>query len=177
MATYPTFDDRFDALAAISYRVAYRLVGDRHEAENLAQEALARAFARWTQVREYDEAWVTRVTTNLAIGYWRQGRRALRPVVEETITVDHMAQRMDLAEALRRLPRRQREVLSLRYLADLTEVATAQRLGCSLGTVKQHASRGLRTMRSLLDSSFEEPGGGNEAVGFHFEGTTGAESC
>lgn len=177
MAEHPTFDERFDALAVISYRVAYRLVGDQHEAENLAQEALARAFTRWTLVREYDEAWITRVTTNLAIGYWRRNRRTHRPLVDQPVTVDHMAQRMDLADALRRLPRRQREVLALRYLADLTEVATAQRLGCSLGTVKQHANRGLRAMRRLLDGPLDEPGDDNEAVGVHFEGTTGAEPC
>ena len=52
----PRFEDRFGPLADLSYRVAYRLVGDRSEAEDLAQEALARAYGRWRTVRGHDEA-------------------------------------------------------------------------------------------------------------------------
>ncbi|MGH9233592.1 MAG: sigma factor, partial [Acidimicrobiales bacterium] len=73
----PGFEERFAALAAISYRVGYRLVGDRAEAEDLAQEALARAYTSWRKVAGHDEAWVTRVTTNLAIGRWRKYRRVV----------------------------------------------------------------------------------------------------
>ena len=150
MTTSPTFDERFDALADLAYRVAHRLIGDRGEAENVAQEALARAYIRWDRIATYDEAWVTRVTTNLAIGYWRRHRRDLSPSTERADAVDHLAERIDLARALRRLPKRQRQVLALRYLADLTEAQTAERMGCSVGTVKQHASRALRAMRDLV---------------------------
>lgn len=151
MSAAPSFDERFDALANLAYRVAYRLIGDRGEAENVAQEALARAVVRWDRIAGYDEAWVTRVTTNLAIGYWRRHRRDVQPPAEHVAAVEHVAERMDLARALRRLPKRQRQVLALRYLADLTEAQTAERMGCSVGTVKQHASRALRAMRDLLD--------------------------
>ena len=59
-------EDRFGDLAALSYRVAYRLTGDRGTAEDLCQEALARAYRSWSRVAAYDEAWVARVTANLA---------------------------------------------------------------------------------------------------------------
>lgn len=59
--------------------------------------------------------------------------------------------RLDLVEGLRRLPRRQREVVALRYLADVSEAETARLLGCSTGTVKTHAHRGLAALRLGLE--------------------------
>ena len=56
--------------------------------------------------------------------------------------------RGDLHHALGRLSRRQREVLVLRFLADLPEADVAQALGCSVGSVKQHAARGLAALRT-----------------------------
>jgi len=166
----PSFEERFDALAAISYKVAYRLVGDRADAEDLAQEALARAYASWRKVSGYDEAWVIRVTTNLAIGRWRKERRTVasadvptlarrgrpederpgrRHLVGVTAQAD-VAERLELMAALRALPRRQREVVALRYLADMPEAAVVAALGCAPGTVKQHAHRGLAALRRHL---------------------------
>jgi RNA polymerase sigma factor (sigma-70 family) len=167
----PSFEERFDALAAISYKVAYRLVGDRAEAEDLAQEALARAYASWRKVSGYDEAWVIRVTTNLAIGRWRKERRTVasadvpalarrgrpederpgrRHLVGVTERQADVAERLELMAALRALPRRQREVVALRYLADMPEAAVVAALGCAPGTVKQHAHRGLAALRRHL---------------------------
>lgn len=60
--------------------------------------------------------------------------------------VDHV----ELVAALRSLPRRQREVVALRYLADLPEAEVAALLGCAPGTVKQHAHRGLAALRRSL---------------------------
>lgn len=175
MPASPTFDERFDVLAGIAYRVAYRLVGDRGEAENLAQEAMARALVRWPRVHRYDEAWITRVTTNLAIGHWRRHRPTSTADPDRPTTADHLAERVDLARALRRLPKRQREVLALRYLADLTEVETADRLGCSVGSVKQHASRGLRAMRGLLVPDDDQDATG--LIARPLDPTRGTEPC
>src|SRR5918995_697204 len=63
----PSYDERFDALAALSYQVAYRMVGSREDARDIAQEALARAYARWPKVRDKAGGWVAKVTTNLAL--------------------------------------------------------------------------------------------------------------
>jgi RNA polymerase sigma factor (sigma-70 family) len=121
----PSFDDRFDALGALAYRVAYRLLGDRSDAEEIAQETLARALTRWKSVAGHDEPWVARVATNLAIGRWRH-RRPTIPFEDGPETASremhaHALERLGLIEALSRLPRRQREVITLRYLADLPE--------------------------------------------------------
>jgi RNA polymerase sigma factor (sigma-70 family) len=62
----------------------------------------------------------------------------------------YQAERVDLARALRRLPRRQREVVVLRYLADWSEADVALALGCSVGTVKSHGHRGLAALRRHL---------------------------
>jgi len=151
------FEDRFDALAAVAYRVAHRLLGDREDAEDVAQEALARAYARWPSVAGHAEAWVARVATNLAIGRYRTRRRRgvdLPPSGREghgAGAADALAiDRLGLVDALRRLPRRQREVLVLRYLADLTEQDVADALGTSVGTVKQHAHRATTRLRVEL---------------------------
>ena len=76
--------------------------------------------------------------------------------VASTVDAGDTALRMDLVELLRGLPRRQREVVVLRYLADRSEQETADALGCSTGTVKQHAHRGLASLRSSL---IDAPGG------------------
>lgn len=149
------FDERFDDLAAIAYRVGYRLLGDRGEAEEVAQEALARAYARWRSVAGHAEPWVARVATNLAIGVWRK-RRPTAPLDD----VAHAApggdplgtalERYGLVESLRRLPRRQREVVVLRYIADLPERRVAEVLRTSVGTVKSQSHRGLARLRAEL---------------------------
>lgn len=148
------YDQRFDALARLSYRIAYRMLGSREESRDIAQEAMARAYARWPKVHETAPAWVGRVTTNLALDVIRRRTRTRTP--DPPPTTDAMAtaaERADLVQALRALPRRQRDVVVLRYLADLTEVDTAAALGCTTGTVKQHAHRGLAALRASLDLS------------------------
>jgi RNA polymerase sigma factor (sigma-70 family) len=62
--------------------------------------------------------------------------------------------RRDLVVALRALPRRQREAVALRYLADLPEADAAAAMGCSLGTVKSATSRGLERLRVELGSQW-----------------------
>src|SRR4029453_18585675 len=149
------FEDRFAVLAALGYKVAYRLTGDRAESEDLAQEALARAYLRWRKVAAYDEAWVARVTTNLAIGRWRKHRRVVVTGTGEPAFGRFPApaagadplDRIELVRVLRSLPRRQREAVALRYLADLPEADVAAWLGCSGGTVKTHTPRGLAALR------------------------------
>jgi len=147
------FEEAFDTLYRRAYGVAYQLLGVRAEAEDCAQEALARAFSRWRQVREYAEPWLVRVAGNLAIGTWRK-RHRLRPLDDrrEGRSAGPDGRRIDLHRALRTLSRRQREVVVLRYLADLPEAEVARVLGCSPGTVKQHASRGLAALRNELGS-------------------------
>jgi len=146
-----TFEESFDDLFRRAYTVGYQLLGVRAEAEDVAQEALARAFSRWRQVRGYSEPWVVRVAGNLAIGRWRKTRRLTAlDARDDRPHAGPDAQRIDLHRALRKLSRRQREVVVLRYLADLSEADVARALDCSPGTVKQHASRGLAALREEI---------------------------
>lgn len=159
------FGDAFDDLSAVAHRVAFRLLGDRGEAEEVTQEALVRAYLRWRRVAPYAEAWVARVATNLALDHHR--RRARQRRHAEAVapaglgSVDDPAaglvSRLELVEGLRRLPRRQREVVALRYLADVSEAETARLLGCAPGTVKQHAHRGLAALRLGLAPPVDAP--------------------
>lgn len=145
------FEEAFDTLYRRAYGVAYQLLGVRTEAEDVAQEALARAYVRWNKVRDHVEPWIVRTASNLAIGTWRKRRH----IVPDSDGAHPMApgpdgRRIDLHRALRTLSKRQREVVVLRYLADCSEADVAALLGCSTGTVKQHASRGLAALRDVL---------------------------
>src|SRR5205814_1364462 len=133
------------------------IVGSTAAAEDVAAEALARAFARWPKVRDlpYRDAWVLRVASNLAI----DAARRRRPHLDPTLPVDleeATAVRLALVAALHALPRRQREVIALRYLGGLTEVEIAASLEISLGSVKTHAHRGVASLRRRLGDTFEE---------------------
>ena len=143
------FDSSFAGLFACGYRAAFRLVGCRPDAEDVAIEAVARAQARWGEVHAYGEAWVVRVATNLALD---QLRRGAAPTGTSPSRATELAadQRVDLVRALRQLPRRQREVVLLRYIGDRSERDVAAVLGISAGSVKQHASRGLAALRTSL---------------------------
>ncbi len=141
-------------LFALAYRVGFRMLGSRADAEDVAQETVARALVRWTKVREYPHAWVARVSANMAIDVIRRRRRERRSTGErhDRVAADaFVGERIELVAALERLPRRQRDVVVLRYVADIGEAEVAQQLGCSVGTVKQHASRGLSSLRAGLD--------------------------
>lgn len=150
----PTFEEVFPVLARDAYRVAYRLLGDRSEAEDVAQEACARTYSRWASVRDHAEPWCIRVASNLALDLLRARTRAVRRNerlrTNEVVVVPQIDQRLDLYAALEKLPRRQRETVVLRYLGDLSEAQTADLLGCSVGTVKTHASRGLAALKEVI---------------------------
>jgi RNA polymerase sigma-70 factor (sigma-E family) len=149
-----TFEEVFPVLMRDAYRVAYRLLGDRTEAEDVAQEACARTYSRWASVRDHAEPWCVRVASNLALDLLRARTRATRRN-ERLKTHDMTAtpavdERLDLYAALERLPRRQRETIVLRYLGDLSEAQTADLIGCSVGSVKTHASRGLAALKEVI---------------------------
>jgi RNA polymerase sigma-70 factor (ECF subfamily) len=149
-----TFESRYPELFERGYRAAYRLLGDREEAFDVAQESCARAYIRWDDLVHAVNvtAWVVRTSTNLAIDRWRRLRTASRHRAErpDGAADPAAAERVDLHRALDALPGRQREVVVLRYVADLSQDDVAAVLGCNVGTVKTHASRGLAALRAAL---------------------------
>jgi RNA polymerase sigma-70 factor (ECF subfamily) len=153
-----TFEGSFDDLFARAYRLTFRVVGHAETAEDIAAEALARAFAHWPRISglAHRDAWVLRVATNLALDALR--RKVPGPPVlgasgepDETVVL-----RLALGAARRSLPRRQRQAVALRYLADLSADEVAEALRISPGSVKTHVHRGLDALRSRLGSSFSE---------------------
>ncbi|MDQ1748463.1 MAG: hypothetical protein QOD07_2726 [Frankiaceae bacterium] len=154
MVSGPDFDRAFPELFATSYRVAFRVLGSASEAEDIAQETLTRAFVRWQRVEDHAGAWVATVAFRLAVDAGRRQNR--HPSVElrdaSAVTGD-WDQRMDLRAALRRLPKRQQQALACRYLAGLPDEETARLLGITVGSVKQHAARGLAALRAVALST------------------------
>jgi RNA polymerase sigma factor (sigma-70 family) len=152
----PAFVERFDDLYAVGYRAGYAVLGRRAEAEDCAQEAMARALARWSRVEDHAAAWVARVATNLALDRIRKLDRQRRHTVAPAPAVDDPValRRHDLVLALRALPARQREAVVLRFIVDLSEHETARAMSCAVGTVKSSAARGLERLRATLGPSW-----------------------
>ena len=150
------FRATFDRVFPRAELLARRLTGDRSEAEDLAAEALSRAYARWGKLQHepYVDGWILRVTANLAIDSIR--RRSRRTVVEPAPADDPVVLRLALVAALRGLPRRQREVVALRYLTDLSEEVVASALGLAPATVRTHVHRALVRLRGTLGAEFQE---------------------
>jgi len=146
------FDESFAGLYKIAYRVAYRILGDRAEAEDVAQDTLSKAYSRWWRLRSDPERWVSRASANRAIDLWRKRRtQELSPAdLQRAQNGEPVLERLALVDALSRLSRRQREVVVLRYLAGYPEADVAEILDCSVGSVKTHASRGLSNLRDTL---------------------------
>jgi RNA polymerase sigma factor (sigma-70 family) len=152
------FEEAFDRLFPRAERLAQRILGDQAAAEDVAAEALARLCLHWARLHEttYLDGWVLRVAANLAID---ATRRRPAPVAGGSAAAadDAIALRMALVAALKHIARRQREVIALRYLSDLSEAEVALALGISQGSVKTHASRGLAALRSALHDEEEVP--------------------
>jgi RNA polymerase sigma-70 factor (sigma-E family) len=141
-------------------KTAYLIAWDAGEAEDLVQECLVKVARRWPRVRGMAQpsAYARRVLVNLALDDAR-GRARRRAELERSPAVADgparellvgLETRAELLEALAGLTPRQRAVLVLRYFNDLTEAQTAEVLGCSPGTVKSNASRGLARLREVF---------------------------
>ncbi len=143
------FEDRFRELYPRAFGLAYRMVGNRQAAEDIAAETFARALLRWHRLdQDRLPGWILRVTANQAIDLMRKKGRVLEA---GTIDLeDATTLRLALAEALRKLPRRQRDAIALRFLSDLSVAATADALGITPGSVKTHVHRGLAALRDEL---------------------------
>lgn len=141
--------------------LAQWLSGDADRAADLAQSALERTYARWGRIQSGDPmAYVRTALLNQQRDWWR--RRQHRPewptaeVPDVRSPDDHAAshaQRDVMLAALGRLTRRERQVLVLRYYADLSDAQIAAETGLAVGTVKSTSARGLRKMRVLLSSA------------------------
>jgi RNA polymerase sigma-70 factor, ECF subfamily len=149
------FEEFYGAVYGRLVGQLYLVTGDLHDAEDVVQEALTRAAARWPRLREYDvpEAWVRRVAVNLATDGFRRARRRLALAVRlgagfdpDPPTLDGLA----VTQALRALPRDQRAVVVLHHLLDLPLDRVAAELEVPVGTVKSRLARARRALAASL---------------------------
>ncbi len=135
-------------------RTAYMLTGNRADAEDLLQTALAKTYLAWDRIREREavDGYVRRVLVNMQTSWWRR-RKVDEYATDELPEVPGRDASADqdlhdaLWTALSGLPKRQRAMLVLRYYEDLSEAQTAQIMGVSVGTVKSTTSRALLKLR------------------------------
>ncbi len=143
----------------------YALTGDFAEAQDLVQEAYARALARpkvFLDVAD-PEAWLRTVAVNLARTRWR--RRRLFDTLVRTGRVNRTPEsvpgadpnRVALVAALQQLSRPTREAIVLHHLADMSVYEVAEALGVPVGTVKARLSRGRTMLATLLNDRADEP--------------------
>lgn len=156
-----TFDAFYEREFAPMVAIAFAVSGSRLVAEDIAQEAMIRAYRNWERVSTYDKpgAWVRRVTINLASSALRRrasevkARLRLRPVdaVPEPEPTD-----AHIWAAVHELPGRQRSAVALFYLEDrpVNEIATI--LGCSEATAKVHLHRGRAALAAALSTNHQE---------------------
>lgn len=135
------------------FRALLATVPSADEADDLLAEAFTRALSKWDEVRVHPrpEAWVARTALNLHRDRWRRSSRQRRRLASSDAVPFTAPLDNSLLEAVRELPERQREVVALRVLLDLSAEQTAEVLGIDPGTVGTHLRRALATLRDTVD--------------------------
>lgn len=149
-----------------AYRLAYVLTGDHHVAEELAQEGFVRLWARFGDWRDstWFDAYLRKTIVNLSRSRARRLKRERTYAERErgenagrTAQFPDVEGSQEMWQALMQLPQRQRAALYFRYYEDLSEVETADILGCSRGALKSLVLRGLKKLRGVeLETKWSE---------------------
>jgi RNA polymerase sigma-70 factor (sigma-E family) len=136
--------------------IARAVLADTGDAEEVVQEAFARTLARWDDVREVHDPlpYLRSAVLNLCRGRFRRKPTPLalaRPAPSAEAEAGRSARRDAVLAALATLPRRQREVVALRYFGELSTQETADALGIAPGTVTAHLHRAISALESTLE--------------------------
>jgi RNA polymerase sigma-70 factor (ECF subfamily) len=165
----------YDACVSQVYGFLVYRLGRREEAEDLTQQTFERALRAWGRydpARASASTWLLTIAHNLLIDHYRLGRRGREQPLDDLAEQDHPraptpdpALGLDaaLVSALSGLPTRSRELIALRYGADLSGPEIAAVTGLSLANVQQILSRSLRQMREELEPSNQSDAKGSEA--------------
>ena len=161
--------DGFDAFYAGTNRrllhQMYAMTGNLADAQELVQEAYARAWQRWSTVSTYDDpqAWVRTVAWRLAASKWRRTKTAMAAMVRHGAPEDTPEPSIDnvaLVAALRQIPEAQRRAIVLHHLSGLSVAEVAHETHSPEGTVKARLARGRAALAALLsDSTLASPEG------------------
>ncbi|HLL65253.1 MAG TPA: SigE family RNA polymerase sigma factor [Micromonosporaceae bacterium] len=159
-----TFDEFIATRLGAIVRYATVVTCDPHLAEDIAQDVLVRAHARWARIGGLDapEQYVKRMVVNEFLSWRRRRASRVVPVSGESLadltpaqldqTHAH-AERDAVLRVLATLPARQRAAIALRFYEDLDDEQIAEILGCRPVTVRSHISHALATLRSALPAS------------------------
>ena len=156
-----TFDEFISARLGALVRYATVVTCDPHLGEDITQEVLVRAHARWGRIGGLDapEQYVKRMVVNEFLSWRRRRAASLVPLARESLDAlavpvpDPTAARDErdlMLRAIATLPPRQRAAVALRYYEDLDDEQIAELLGCRTGTVRSLISRALATLRGSL---------------------------
>lgn len=154
----PTFENFVAQRLPALFRYAMVLTQNRHDAEDLVQEALTRTGLRWAAVRRKDspEGYVRTAMIRIMANRWRRPRREVsvaappEPAAED-LGLERLLDDAGVRSRVAELPPRTRAVLVLRYVEERSDEEIARLLGCSRGSVKSQASRGLARLREAAD--------------------------
>jgi RNA polymerase sigma-70 factor (sigma-E family) len=167
-------DEALVALYTAHYRSLVRLAAlllhDTAAAEDVVQDAFVAMHDSWRRLRDTDKAlaYLRQAVVNRSrsrLRHLKVVERKTPPATPESAQIHgghvpsaesgalHALERQHVMAALRGLPHRQREVLVLRYYADMSEAQIAETMGISPGAVKSHASRGIAALRQTMESS------------------------
>jgi len=174
----PALERLYDRYAAVLYGLAFRIAGERSDAEEIVLDCFAQAWrdaARFQAERGSVIAWLTMICRSRALDLVRaRGRRAR--LVSSAVAaepdappamggrqgggerdLERMERRQVVAEALRGLSAPQRQAIELAYYAGLSHSEIAERLGEPLGTVKTRVRLAMEKLREMLRPYYFEP--------------------
>jgi len=145
------FTEFYAASAVALRRTAYVVVRDWHVAEDLTQQAMAKLYVAWPRIREETQmAYARRAVVNECLSHLRRHRpETPTDALPERSSSAHESPH-DLGSALAALPDRQRAIVALRFLDDLSVAEVGRLLGIADGTVKSQTARALETLRRRL---------------------------
>jgi RNA polymerase sigma factor (sigma-70 family) len=152
----------FEELCEFSYtrvaKAAYLILGDRQEAQDVAQEAFSRALERWPEVgsMENPQGWLYRVAVNLSLSTRRRAVRWVKGRIPDSAAVESEPSDPGLAKALSRLTPAQRAAVVLRFYSDLSVADTAQVLNKRPGTVRALTAQAISRLRDDLGPTWLE---------------------
>ncbi|GAB2861563.1 RNA polymerase sigma factor [Nocardioides pacificus] len=147
------FTEFFAAHAPGLRRTAYVVVRDWHLAEDLTQQAMAKLYAAWSRTREATRlAYARRIVVNECLSHLRRRppETSVATLFDGPAHAEPAESPLDLGQALALLPARQRAIIALRFLDDLSVHEVGGVLGIAEGTVKSQTSRALDTLRRHL---------------------------
>jgi RNA polymerase sigma-70 factor (ECF subfamily) len=153
-----TFEDAFRAEYVGVVRTISPIVGSVEDAEALTQDAFVKAYTHWKRIGGYDRpgAWIRRVAIRDAVRFADRHPQPVTDPPHQRDATEPVAGSLDLDDAIRRLPPKQRACVVLHYLADWPVGDVAEAIGCREATVRVHLHRARGALAAALEPAEQE---------------------